>query len=770
MQFFKKARNSFRLEKGIDLIAQAKYQEALEIFELILSSNTTNLLVLYNKGLALYCMKNYDESLQIFNTLLQLLSASVNLPSTPKTDTRIVRSSSSPSSSSNDIANILPNFVASAPQSLPNSPQSSESKFALSASVDGKPTTSGIKISNFRKGHRTSSSLEEKIDLKLQNELTDIALLDDNGDYSPRISVSTVEFQPSNSSFSSKSRSLDSPLTLNRSETHDLGIAIATLLARGDCFAKLGKKHLAILDYTELLSLELINTKDIESICAKGYASLRLEKFEEAHKYFDEALIISPKCVTAICGKGTVYLKNGFEHQALLYYSKVLKMNPEYREHAIDHGKVQLIVQSIQENLKAKEKKSIQEFTSNSSFSASKYETSPQPSPPLSSPISSPTSRKLQLLIEHNTSRKRLDIELQSLEQLCSDVASFLAITSPIKLEFFDEDFSEWIDLDDIQYITKERVKLKVKPVFALTEVKFHLKDITIGNHIGSGSFGEVHGGVWNGTTRVALKKLHQQSRLKDFTTEVQMLMQLRHPNIVWFYGLYCSPITMDNFIVTEFLDGGNLRDFLLAKTDLEFSAMIQMALDACAGMIYLSSHGIVHRDLSARNLLVKNEDGRFVVKVADFGLSRFVQSEYYLSTNKSPFPMRWTAPEAIKFGKFSTKSDVWSYAVTLWEILEYGAEPYYEMELSEMKEHVLKGGRLACPLLAPELLYELMLECWNEDPAKRPTFKELFDKLRSFATYPHLIDRKAGEDETDNNKEHVDERVRSHSNEEGYL
>jgi len=281
-----------------------------------------------------------------------------------------------------------------------------------------------------------------------------------------------------------------------------------------------------------------------------------------------------------------------------------------------------------------------------------------------------------------------------------------------------------------------------------------YLRDITVGSHLGSGSFAEVFKGIWNGTTRVALKKLHQQSDLKGFASEVQVLMQLRHPNIVWFFGLYQSA-SNDFFMVTEFLDGGNLRDFLLDKRTLKFSILIHMAANACAGMVYLSSHGIVHRDLSARNLLVKQEDGGYVVKVADFGLSRFLESDYYISSKKSRFPLKWTAIEAVKFGKYSSKSDVWSFGVVLWEILEYGAEPYFGMDSNEIKEFILKGNRLACPQLCPETLYLMLLKCWSEDPTQRPTFKELFDNLRNYCEYSDLIETKSTEDDTDVETEH---------------
>jgi len=114
--------------------------------------------------------------------------------------------------------------------------------------------------------------------------------------------------------------------------------------------------------------------------------------------------------------------------------------------------------------------------------------------------------------------------------------------------------------------------------------------------------------------------------------------------------------------------------------------------------MIYLHDQGIIHRDLSARNILVKEEEGKYTIRISDFGLSRELNTEDFYKSESKQFPVKWASNEVLKHRKYSTKSDVWSFGITLWEILEGGTVPYPDMDNSQALEAVLKGYRLPRP------------------------------------------------------------------------
>lgn len=263
----------------------------------------------------------------------------------------------------------------------------------------------------------------------------------------------------------------------------------------------------------------------------------------------------------------------------------------------------------------------------------------------------------------------------------------------------------------------------------ALNAQRHLLSDIRKTRSIGEGAFGQVFEGVWQGTTRVAMKRLSDATHARAFEKEANLLRDLRHPNVVMFLGLFRDE-RGEMWIVTEFLSLGSLRHLLHRDgARVTSSALLLMAKDAAAGMKYLSQNRILHRDLAARNLLVKAEDKRFVVKVADFGLSRVTDGTTYYSRSRK-FPVKWTAPEALQFAKFTSKSDVWSFGVVLWEMYEFGKVPYHGMSNRDAMQFVLSGNRLPRPDACPADLYRLMLDCWRADAQQRPSFQQIYDAV----------------------------------------
>lgn len=259
---------------------------------------------------------------------------------------------------------------------------------------------------------------------------------------------------------------------------------------------------------------------------------------------------------------------------------------------------------------------------------------------------------------------------------------------------------------------------------------------------LGQGQFGEVWEGLWN-TTPVAIKTLKPGSMSpKDFLTEAQIMKKLRHPKLIQLYAV-CT-LEEPIYIVTELMRNGSLLEFLHKKERvMKLPQLIDMAAQIAAGMAYLESQNYIHRDLAARNVLVADGNS---VKIADFGLARIIKEDEYEARIGARFPIKWTAPEAANFSKFSIKSDVWSFGILLTELVTFGKIPYPSMTNAEVLHQVEHGYRMPCPPNCPPLLYDIMLECWNKDPMKRPTFETLQWKLEDFFTIEGSEYREASE------------------------
>jgi len=160
----------------------------------------------------------------------------------------------------------------------------------------------------------------------------------------------------------------------------------------------------------------------------------------------------------------------------------------------------------------------------------------------------------------------------------------------------------------------------------------------------------------------------------------------------------------------------------------------VSIAMEIIAGMSFLSSHHIIHRDLASRNVLTKKEGERYSIKVGDFGLSRITNDDYYKASVKM-FPYKWTAPESIKYLKFSSSSDIWSFGVTLWEICSDGEVPYSSLANKEILKEIEDGKRLSKPNSCPDQLYTIMNDCWKIKSEERPTWTQLFNRFKEFST-----------------------------------
>ncbi|XP_068569138.1 ephrin type-B receptor 4b-like isoform X2 [Cebidichthys violaceus] len=254
---------------------------------------------------------------------------------------------------------------------------------------------------------------------------------------------------------------------------------------------------------------------------------------------------------------------------------------------------------------------------------------------------------------------------------------------------------------------------------------------------IGAGEFGEVCRGRLRVPGRkenyVAIKTLkggYTDKQRRDFLSEASIMGQFQHPNIIHLEGVITTSCPV--MILTEFMENGALDSFLRVN-DGQFTTiqLVGMLRGIAAGMKYLSVMSFVHRDLAARNILVNSN---LVCKVSDFGLSRFLTENSsdptYTSSLGGKIPIRWTAPEAIAYRKFTSASDGWSYGIVMWEVMSYGERPYWDMSNQDVINAIEQDYRLPPPPECPASLHSLMLDCWQKERANRPRFCDVVSAL----------------------------------------
>ncbi|XP_030219305.1 ephrin type-B receptor 1-B [Gadus morhua] len=261
---------------------------------------------------------------------------------------------------------------------------------------------------------------------------------------------------------------------------------------------------------------------------------------------------------------------------------------------------------------------------------------------------------------------------------------------------------------------------------------------------IGAGEFGEVYKGRLKLPGKreiyVAIKTLkagYVEKQRRDFLAEASIMGQFDHPNIIRLEGVVTKSRPV--MIVTEFMENGALDSFL-RQNDGQFTViqLVGMMRGISAGMKYLSEMNYVHRDLAARNILVNSN---LVCKVSDFGLSRYLQDDTsdpsYTSSLGGKIPVRWTAPEAIAYRKFTSASDVWSYGVVMWEVMSFGERPYWDMSNQDVINAIEQDYRLPPPMDCPSALHQLMLDCWQKDRNARPRFTDIVSTLDKMIRNP---------------------------------
>lgn len=255
-------------------------------------------------------------------------------------------------------------------------------------------------------------------------------------------------------------------------------------------------------------------------------------------------------------------------------------------------------------------------------------------------------------------------------------------------------------------------------------------------NELGSGNFGTVKKGYYQMkkvVKTVAVKILKNEANdpaLKDeLLAEANVMQQLDNPYIVRMIGICEAESWM---LVMEMAELGPLNKYLQQNRHIKDKNIIELVHQVSMGMKYLEESNFVHRDLAARNVLLVTQH---YAKISDFGLSKALRADenYYKAQTHGKWPVKWYAPECINYYKFSSKSDVWSFGVLMWEAFSYGQKPYRGMKGSEVTAMLEKGERMGCPPGCPREMYDLMNLCWTYDVENRPGFTAVELRLRNY-------------------------------------
>uniref|UniRef100_A0A671URF7 Tyrosine-protein kinase n=1 Tax=Sparus aurata TaxID=8175 RepID=A0A671URF7_SPAAU len=280
------------------------------------------------------------------------------------------------------------------------------------------------------------------------------------------------------------------------------------------------------------------------------------------------------------------------------------------------------------------------------------------------------------------------------------------------------------------QHITKRSDIVLKKPVLKDKWALEH-DDVILGHLIGRGNFGEVYSGhLRSDNTPVAVKSCKENlapEHKSKFLMEARILKQYDHPNVVRLIGVCTQKQPI--YIIMELIRGGDFLTYLRNEShSLTPKMLVKMTENVASGMEYLESKKCIHRDLAARNCLVAEHN---VVKISDFGMSR-QQDDGVYSTEGGlrQIPVKWTAPEALNYGRYTTQSDVWSFGVLLWETFSMGMTPYTSMTNQQTRDEVERGYRMPAPHSCPVEISRIMNNCWQYDPKNRPSFKKLRTEL----------------------------------------
>ncbi|XP_012967845.1 tyrosine-protein kinase Mer isoform X4 [Mesocricetus auratus] len=328
-----------------------------------------------------------------------------------------------------------------------------------------------------------------------------------------------------------------------------------------------------------------------------------------------------------------------------------------------------------------------------------------------------------------------------------------LAIRRRVQETKFGGAFSEEDSQLVVNYIAKKSfcrraIELTLHSLGVSEELQNKLEDVVIdrnllilGKILGEGEFGSVMEGNLkqeDGTSqKVAVKTMKldnfSQREIEEFLSEAACMKDFNHPNVIRLLGV-CIEMSSQGIpkpmVILPFMKYGDLHTFLLFSRietrpkHIPLQTLLKFMVDIAQGMEYLSNRNFLHRDLAARNCMLRDD---MTVCVADFGLSKKIYSgDYYRQGRIAKMPVKWIAIESLADRVYTSKSDVWAFGVTMWEIATRGMTPYPGVQNHEMYDYLLHGHRLKQPDDCLDELYDIMYSCWSADPLDRPTFSVL--------------------------------------------
>ncbi|KAL0589680.1 hypothetical protein ABG067_002229 [Albugo candida] len=259
---------------------------------------------------------------------------------------------------------------------------------------------------------------------------------------------------------------------------------------------------------------------------------------------------------------------------------------------------------------------------------------------------------------------------------------------------------------------------------------QLNISEIKLGKSIGSGRSGHTFESYWRGT-RVAVKvvdcSIHTdqmaQEILNEFQREITIVSKLRHPNVILFLGATICPPRY--CLVFEYMANGTLSDLIHSRRGL--LDFFQIVKDVAMGMNYLHLCSVIHRDLKSGNILI---DSHGLVKISDFGLSCLLDNGSTSDLTAETGTYRWMAPEVIRHEPYSSKADVYSFGIVLWEMIAKD-QPFRGMTPIQAAFAVARQrARPALPKHTPAKLAEFVEYCWHQDPQRRPTFSDILEAI----------------------------------------